>query len=181
MPAHNSHKSFGWVSRALHWMMALMILGMLGFGTYLGRMEPALSNLWLYGLHKSFGITLLALALLRISWHRVSPPPASLTADIPDWQIRAARLTHSALYALMLAVPLSGWIASSATGIDTVFFTYLSLPAIAPISAIWEDVFFAVHGILTKLLLLCILLHFAGALDRHFLRRDATLRRMIRG
>ena len=181
MTARNTPDGFGWVSRSLHWLMALLILFMLGLGTYIGRMEPALSNLWLYGLHKSFGISLLVLVLLRIAWHRASSPPASLTADIPPWQIRTARLTHRALYTLMLAVPLTGWIASSATGIDTVLFNRITLPGIAPVSETWETAFFTVHAILTKLLLFCTALHVVGALNRHFAHQDATLRRMIRG
>lgn len=181
MPARNTTDSFGWISRGLHWLMALGILFMLGLGTYIEQMEPALSNLWLYGLHKSIGITLLTLVILRMGWHRISPPPASLTAGIADWQIHAARAIHFALYALMLAVPLTGWIASSATGIDTLLFNRVTLPRIAPISEAWEVAFFTAHGILTKLLLLCLLLHIAGALQRHFVHRDATLHRMIRG
>lgn len=181
MAARNRTDSFGWVSRGLHWLMALMILFMLGLGSYIEDMEPALSTLWLYGLHKSIGISLLVLVLLRLGWHRLSPPPASLTAGIPPWQIRAARVTHRALYGLMLAVPLTGWIASSATGIDTVIFNRITLPGIAPVSEIWETAFFTAHAILTKLLLLCVGLHVAGALYRHLGHRDATLRRMIRG
>ncbi len=181
MTARNSLNGFGWVSRLLHWGMALLLLGMLGFGTYIERMEPSLANLWLYGLHKSIGISLLMLALLRLAWHRISPPPASLSAGIPGWQMRASRAVHALLYALMLAVPLTGWIASSATGIDTVFFGGPILPAIAPVSEGWETAFFIAHGILTKLLLLCIAIHVAGALQRRFLHRDRTLSRMITG
>lgn len=181
MPARNGAESFGWVTRLIHWMMAALILIMLAFGTYLSEMQPSLANLWLFGLHKSIGLTLLALVLLRLIWHRISPPPHSLSAGIPAWQLRAAFATHLTLYILMLAVPLTGWIASAATGIDVVVFNKFTLPPVAPVSEAWEKAFFAAHGILTKLLLALILLHAAGALVRHFLHKDATLRRMVSG
>ncbi|MEJ2036337.1 MAG: cytochrome b/b6 domain-containing protein, partial [Maritimibacter sp.] len=78
MAARNSPAQFGWVTRLLHWLMALGMIFMLGFGLTLARMQPSLDTLWLYGLHKSIGICLLTLVLLRILWHRISPPPAPL-------------------------------------------------------------------------------------------------------
>ncbi len=181
MAARNGPDSFGWVSRAFHWIMAVAILGMLAFGTYLANLQPSLDTLWLYGFHKSIGMSLLALVLARLLWHRITPPPASIRAGIPGWQVKSAAISHATLYGLMLAVPLAGWIASSATGIDTVFFNRVTLPAIAPVSERWEKVFFAAHGFLTKALLLVIVVHVAGAFHRHFIHRDTTLRRMIRG
>ena len=175
----NTADRFGWLSRALHWGMALAILGMLGLGTVLDRMEVNLSNLWLFGLHKTVGITLLALMVLRLVWHRISPPPRPL-GGVPGWQITAARWTHRAFYGLLLAVPLSGWIASSATGIDVMFADRWGMPALAPVSEAWENAGFAVHGILTKLLAALILLHVAGALKRA-IAGDGTLRRMLWG
>jgi cytochrome b561 len=179
--AANTPDGFGWVSRVLHWLMALGIIVMLGLGTYIDKMQPSLANLWLFALHKGIGTSLLILVLIRLIWHRFSPPPPSLTAGIPPWQRRSARIAHLALYGLMLTVPLSGWIASSATGIDTVIFNRLTLPAIAPVSEVWEKAFFTLHGVLTKLLAATVLLHVAGALQHHFVHRDATLRRMLRG
>ena len=179
MPARNGTESFGWVSRALHWAMALGLFGALGLGTYLARTEPSLGTLWLYGLHKTVGICLLALVLLRLAWHRISPPPAPLPA--PDWQRRAARASHLTLYALMVAVPLSGWAASSATGIDSVIFGRWVLPPIAPASEAVDRIGFALHGALTKAMMALVILHAGAALWHHLSRRDATLRRMLRG
>lgn len=177
----NTEHGFGWVSRALHWLMALAILFMLGLGTFIEDMKPSLANLWLFGLHKTIGITLFGAIVLRLLWHRINPPPATITDGIPGWQIMASRLVHRALYVLLVVIPLTGWIASAATGIDVVIFNTITLPAIIPASEPVEKTFFALHGVLTKLLLLSLLLHIAGALQRHFLRRDETLRRMIRG
>ena len=117
MSARNTGAGYGWVSRLVHWAMAVGILGMIGLGLRIATMQPRLSNLWLYGLHKSIGLVLLALVLLRLAWHRLSPPPP-LPAKLPAWQHATARMAHGGLYALMLAVPLCGWVASAATGID---------------------------------------------------------------
>lgn len=172
----NSGTGFGAITRALHWIMALGVIGMLAFGTYLARMEVSLANLWMFGFHKSIGLLLLAMALLRLGWHRLSPPPAPL-GGVPAWQMQLARFTHAGLYLLVLAVPLTGWIASAASGLDVVLFERWTLPRIAPVSEAWQDGFFLAHRLLTKLLMALVALHVAGALKR----RDGTLRRMLRG
>jgi cytochrome b561 len=172
----NTPDRFGVVTRFLHWAMALLILILLALGQWIASMEVSLSNLWLFGLHKSLGISVLALALVRIAWHLRTPPPAPIGKD-DGWRHFAARIVHFALYILMLAIPLTGWIASSATGIDSVVFQIWTLPAIAPVSETLEKLFFAVHGMLTKLLGALLLLHIAGAVSR----RDGTMRRMLFG
>lgn len=179
MALRNGPDSYGSASRALHWLMAAGVLVMLGLGATIARMEVGLANLWLFGLHKSIGLTLLALLLLRLLWHRLSPPPPPLPGP-PPWQMRLARLTHGGFYVLLLLVPLSGWIGSAATGLDTVLFERWTLPAIAPASESLENAAFAVHGVLTKLLAALVLLHLAGAAKRAA-SRDGTLRRMISG
>lgn len=181
MPARNTADGYGWVSRLLHWVMAVAIIGMLGLGTYISRMEPSFANLWLFGLHKSIGISLLAAAALRVVWHRISPPPAPLTDGIPRWQQRAALLVHRSMYLLFFAVPLAGWAASAATGIDVVIFGRITLPAIVPPSEALDHLFFAAHALFTKLLAGLVLLHLTAALHRHVIHRDRSLRRMIFG
>ncbi|MBI1418999.1 MAG: cytochrome b [Limimaricola sp.] len=175
----NGPDRFGLITRMLHWAMGLGIIGMLGFGTVLSRMQPSLGNIWLYGLHKSVGLCLLALVLARLAWHRISPPPASLTEGIAPWQVAAGRWAHRLLYALMLAVPLAGWIGSAATGIDVQVFG-LTLPNPFPVSEAWDKGGFLAHAVLTKLLMAVVALHVAGALHRALWHRDGTLRRMLR-
>lgn len=175
----NGPATFGWVSRAIHWAMAVGVLGMLALGTYIDRMEVGLGNLWLYGLHKSVGMTLLVLVLVRIVWHRVSPPPAPIGGVAP-WQMRLARGAHGGLYLLMLAVPLTGWVGSAATGLDVVWWGWV-VPRVAPVSEAWSEVAFALHGGLTKALVALVALHVAGALWRALGHGDGTLRRIVRG
>lgn len=174
----NGPETFGWVSRLIHWAMAAAILGMLGLGLWIAGMEVSLGNLWLYALHKSVGLTLLALVLVRMLWHRISPPPAPL-GGVAAWQMRLARGAHGVLYALMVAVPLSGWVASAATGLDVVWWGW-TLPRV-PVPSGWEEGGFAAHGVLTKLLMAVAALHVAGALWRTWGHGDGTLRRMVRG
>ena len=179
MQARNDPGRFGSVSLALHWAMAAGLAGALALGTTIARMEPSFGTLWLYGLHKTVGICLLGLVVVRLVWHRISPPPASYTAGIPAWQLAAARAAHLGLYALMLLVPLTGWIASAATGIDVVIFGRVVLPRVAPVSEAWDSAAFAAHFWLTRALMALALLHIMGALWRHFGHRDGTLRRML--
>lgn len=179
MALANAADRMGLVTRLIHWLTAAAVLGLLVLGSTIVRMEVGLGNLWLFGLHKSLGLTVLALTLLRIAWHRASPPPPPIPGP-PPWQMRAARATHGALYALLIAVPVAGLVGSSASGIDTVLFGRWTLPPVAPVSERLEAAAFAAHGVLTKLLLAAVLLHVAGAVKRG-LARDGTMRRMIGG
>lgn len=179
MAWRNTPDSFGLVTRIIHWTMALAIIGMLALGTRLSDMQPGLANLWLYSLHKSIGLIILALVLVRIVWHRINPPPAP--QGMPDgWSPRAARAVHRLLYVLLLVIPLSGWIASSASGLEVILFDRWVIPAIAPVSEAWEKSGWAVHGIANTLLMAVLLVHVAGALKRE-MDGDGTLTRMLRG
>ena len=179
MALRNTTESFGLISRVLHWTMAIGVIFMLALGNRLSDLKPDLSTLYLYGLHKSLGLTILALAVARLIWHRVSPPPLPIGPPAA-WATWAARAAHVAIYALLILIPLSGWFASSATGIDVMLFDRWAIPAIAPVSELWEKRGFAVHGVLTKLLFGLILVHMLGALKRE-IDGDGTLTRMISG
>jgi cytochrome b561 len=173
-------RTFSPLTRVLHWLMAAGILGTFALGAYVARMEVGLSNLWLFGLHKTLGISLFALALIRLLWHRLRPPPGPLPGP-PEWQMALARATHRALYVLMFAVPLSGWAYASATGLDVLIFNRFVLPPIAPVSELWEARLLLLHRTLTWTLLALVALHVAGALKRGLISRDGTIARMIRG
>jgi cytochrome b561 len=177
MMLKNTPETFGLVTRLLHWGIAALVVVQLSLGLRISDMEPGLANLWLYSLHKSLGLITLALIIARILWHLASPPPRPIGGG---WQATAARVTHWAIYALLLAIPLSGWAASSATGIDVMLFDRWVVPAIAPVSALWEERGFTIHDLLTKALLALIFLHMAAALKRE-MEGDGTLRRMITG
>ena len=175
----NDPQHFGLVTRLIHWGMALLIVSMLILGTKLAYMRPNLSNLALYGLHKTGGFIALTLVILRLIWHRISPPPAPIGPP-NAWNNRAAKVAHRLIYLLLLCIPLSGWVASSATGIDVMFMDLWVIPPIAPVSEAWGHWGFLVHGVLTKALMAVLVLHVLGALKRG-IDGDATMQRMIGG
>lgn len=177
MPLKNSENTFGIVTRTLHWAIAGAILVQLPLGLRLENLEPGLANLWLYALHKSLGFIVFALMAIRIVWHLYSPPPAPMGGG---WQARIARLAHWVIYALLVIIPLSGWAASSATGLDVMLFDRWVIPPIAPVSERYEEIGFAIHGIATKVLIGLLALHIGAALKRE-MEGDGTLTRMLTG
>ncbi len=174
----NSFEKYGLVAKIFHWVLALYLVGMFIFGKYLASMTIGFSNLHLFNWHKAFGLIALTLISLRLAWRFISPPPPTLTEGSRAWELKLAHFTHVALYGLMLGLPLTGWIASSAAGIDISLFGFFNVPLIAPPSERTEELFFDFHRLLGVLLALFVALHVAGALKRHFVLRDMTLRRM---
>jgi cytochrome b561 len=178
MALQNSPDSFGLVTRVIHWGTMLLVIGQLALGNRITEMQPGLANLWLYGLHKTLGFALLALVIARIAWHITSPPPAPLgPRNVAFWGARGA---HWALYLLLIAIPLTGWAGSSATGIDVMIADRWTVPPLVAASAEAEAFWFRLHDILTKALFGLVVLHMLGALKRE-MEGDGTLTRMLRG
>ncbi len=181
MQFRNTHTSFGIIAKILHWGLAFALWGMFLFGRNIAQMKPALDNIHLYGWHKSIGILLLMLILYRIVWRFISPPPAIIIgATTTKMQVLLARLVHFSLYILMLSTPLLGWLASSATGFEIRFFGTFKIPLITAEDPALEEWLFNLHGISAILLVALSVLHLFAALFRHFIKKDNTLRRMIR-
>jgi cytochrome b561 len=177
MGLRNTPDSFGLISRLIHWGMALLILSLFALGLRLAWMEPSLSNLWLYGLHKTLGLTALGLVTLRILWHLISPPPGPQATGGMRLFIRA---WHWTLYALMIATPIAGWAGSSASGIDTVAFGSIIVPPLVETNETSEFVWFILHEIFAKTLMGMVIVHMLAALKRE-MDGDGTLTRMLRG
>ena len=127
--------------------------------------------------HKAIGVTILALVLVRLFWRWTHPAPP-LPTSLPAWERYAAHASHWALYALMIAVPLSGFLMSSALGFSTVVFG-LRLPDLLERNRELGDSLKTLHFFLNKALLAVIALHFAAALKHHFIDRDGVLLRML--
>ncbi len=180
MAARNTSESFGWITRGLHWMTALFVLAALPLGLWIARMDVTFAAIKYFSIHKTLGFTVLVLTVLRLIWHWISPPPPPIPSEV-TWQDRLAKLTHRAFYVVLIAMPIAGWVASSATGINTVVYGALRLPNIAPNSVSWEVIGFAIHKGLGWLLMALLALHIAGALVRSLVKQDGTLGRMIRG
>ena len=165
------------VAIALHWLLALMIVGLLSLGLYMSDLPFSPTRLKLYNWHKWAGVTILALSALRLLWRLTHRPPADL--PMSAWQQRAAQGAHLALYALFFAVPLAGWAYSSAAGFPVVWFGVLPLPDFVPVDRALSEALKPLHRWLAYGLGAVVLLHVAGALKHHFIDRDGLLRRML--
>jgi len=165
------------VSIALHWAVAALIAVGLPLGLYMHELRLSPLKLQLYSYHKWIGVTVFALVVLRLIWRLVQPPPPALPG--PAWQTRAAKLAHAALYVLMLATPLVGWVHSSATGVPTVYLGVWQLPDLVAASKPLARSLREVHEALSNALVAVVALHAAAALKHHWIDRDETLARML--
>ncbi len=176
------------VAIALHWAIALLIVGMIAFGWILEDMAggPGSQKVALIQVHKSIGITILLLSVARLVWRLMNPPPPE--PPMPQWQKLLATSVHILLYVLIIAMPLAGWImASASTAHDTRFFGTLevSLPGFAGMDAearkSIEEGFRSVHGNLAWVIIAMLALHIAGALKHQFIDKDGLIARMAPG
>lgn len=165
-------------AKALHWLMALMLFAMLALGFYMQGLPLSPEKLQLYSWHKWAGVTIFLLVLFRLVWRFTHRPPA-LPASMPKLMQLAAHAGHLALYGLMLAIPLSGWLMSSAKGFQTVWFGILPLPDLLAKDKALGDLLQTVHVSLNLLLLVVVAGHVGAALKHHFIDRDDILTRML--
>jgi cytochrome b561 len=165
-------------AKVLHWLMALLLAGMLALGFYMSDLKLSPAKLQLYSWHKWAGVTIFLLLLVRAGWRLTHRPPA-LPSGMPAWLRRVAGATHGLLYVLMFAIPLSGWLMSSAKGFQTVWFGVLPIPDLLPKDRALGEQLAEVHESLNILLLAVVAAHVAAALKHHFIDRDGVLRRML--
>ena len=164
---------------ALHWLLALGIVGSFGVGIYMVDLPLSPDKLKLYNWHKWAGVTILVLSALRLLWRLTHRPPAD--PPMPAWQRRAAHATHVLLYVLFFAVPLVGWAFSSAAGFPVVWFGVLPLPDFVPVDKALAAAIKPWHERLAWLMALLVLLHLAAALKHQFIDRDGLIGRMWPG
>lgn len=169
---------YGAVAQLLHWLMAALIIGAFCVGFYMVDLKMSPTKLKLFSYHKWVGVTVFALAFVRVSWRLYRPAPP-LPATIPVWQQHASTLSHRLLYLLVVLVPLSGWLMSSAKGFQTVYFGVLPIPDLLVKNADLGKQLESLHWALNKLLLAVVLLHAGAALKHHFIHRDGVLLRML--
>ena len=170
---------WGATSQLLHWTIAGLILSIGAVGLVMGELPRSPKWFWVYTLHKSLGLTVLALVLVRIAWrlYAGAPPPVEGT---PRWQARLASLTHGAIYVLILAMPLSGWLYDSASGLRPFrWFGLAEVPKLSPPHEALADAMHETHELLFWVLIALVIGHAGAALYHHFVRRDATLARML--
>ena len=167
-------------ARTLHWLAALLIFTGVGLGLYMTDLELSPDKLRYYAWHKWLGITVFLLAAARLAWRAANPAPP-LPGAMPAWQRWVAGAAHVLLYALMLAIPLSGWIYSSATGVSVAYLNLVDLPNLVPKDRELAKTLLLVHQSLNYLLAAVVTVHVAAALKHHFVDRDDILARMLPG
>ena len=181
IPIENSEDHYGVVAILLHWSMALLLVGLAGLGLYMVSLPDVGFNtrkitLILY--HKQFGVLAFVLFALRLCWRvtQVLPKPVG---HLPDWQMFAARFVHLCFYGLMFALPMTGWLMSSAAAIPVSFLGLFTLPDFIHRSDHLFSLLIGVHKWLGYALILLFAIHMGAALRHHFVFRDDTLRRML--
>lgn len=166
------------VAIGLHWVIALAIFATFALGLYMHELPLSPAKLKLYSYHKWIGVTIFALVLFRLLWrlgHRPPPPPPSM----PAWQHWTASAAHVTLYLLTLAIPVSGWLMSSASGFQVVYLGVLPIPDLLAKDKALADQFKDIHEFLNMLMLALVVLHAAAALKHHVVDRDDVLTRMF--
>lgn len=177
----NTAKSWGSVARAFHWIMAIMIIGMIGYGWWMNHI-PARPDRYFYRLiHADIGYLVLLLLFLRLLWRRANPVPA-LPPGTSRWMRLFAIISHTALYLATFIVIMLGWAHSGAAKRPyTSWFGLFDVPQFTSTDRAKEHLYEDLHIYGAYILLALIGLHLAAALYRHFVKRDGTLQRMLNG
>jgi len=177
MAIGNSVTRWGWLAQGLHWLMALALIGnfIVGFIGEDMRLSPDKIKLLLW--HKSVGVTLLALVLVRLLWRAAQPTPQ--LPSMPAWQRALAQLSHALLYVLMLALPISGWLMNSAADFPLKWFGWFELPSLVGPNDALKQQFALWHEYLGWALVAVLALHIAAAIKHAMIDKDDVLKRML--
>jgi len=180
MPLRNTDTRWGAVAQAFHWGIAILILVQGSIGLTMVELGMTPTKVKVFALHKSIGLTILALALLRLAWRLGQRVPSD--PPMPRWQRVAARASHFLLYVLILALPLSGWLFNSAANFPLEWFGVVHVPSLThgldPVLKAWA---LRTHALLFWILIGVVAMHAAAALWHHFRQRDDVLLRMLPG
>ena len=162
----------------LHWVVGLGMIGTLGVGLYMVDMPFSPGKLQIYSWHKWAGVSLLVLSIVRLAW-RLSHPAPELPDTMGPLSRLAAHAGHWVLYILMLAIPLSGWLMSSAQGFPVVWFGVLPLPDLVSKNAELGEFLKNAHVYLNYTLIVVLIGHIGAALQHHFIKKDTIMTRML--
>lgn len=176
MELSNTEEEYGLIARLFHWLIAVIVIGLLPLGLFMTGMENSPLKLEAYAVHKSFGLLVFFLGLGRIVWRFVSPPPDHLESH-EHWEVTLAAASHFWLYVCIIGMPLTGWLMSSAMEFPVPFFG-AQLPHLIGKDEHLGELFRDAHGIIAYTLLFVLGLHVAGALKHHVIDKDETLSRM---
>jgi cytochrome b561 len=174
----NTLQTFGVVAKAFHWVMAVLIICLLAIGLTMANMENSPDRFKLIGWHKEFGIVALFLVCLRLGWKALNVSPM-LPDTIGKIAKLGAHLSHTAVYILMFAMPITGWLMSSAAGLPISMFGLFAMPDLIEPDREFGRYMRELHGIFAWTLIGFITLHILAALLHHFYFHDNVLRRML--
>jgi len=181
MSLKNTHHSWGTVSQLLHWLTVVLILALAVIGLVMTELPRTPKYFWVYTLHKSFGISVLALLPLRLGWRLWAGAPRPV-AGTPFWQHAIASVTHWLLYVLLLAVPLSGWVYDSASSLRPFrLFGLFEMPKLSGPDEVLAELAHSAHIGLFWIMIALVAAHAGAAFWHHLFQRDETLKRMLPG
>ena len=177
MSLSNTAKRYGTIPQLLHWTVVVLLVVQFLLAEAADELPAGIEKLAMLARHKSVGLTILTIALLRVGWRLFDRPPP--LPPMPAWQRRAALTTHWGLYAVLFALPLTGWTMSSAANYPVSWFGLFQLPDLVAPSESLKDVLHEVHEVLAGTLLGLAGLHVLAALKHQFLDRDGLIMRML--
>lgn len=178
MALRNTTTRWGAGAQFLHWLIVVLIIVQFVIAEIADGLPLGPDKVATLARHKSVGITILALALLRLLWRAVNPTPVLPTGTRP-WEHAVARGTHAMLYLLLFAMPLSGWMMSSARNFPVSWFGLVQLPDLVRPSKPTFELMHETHEVLFAVLVAVVILHVLAALKHHFVLKNDVLRRML--
>ncbi len=167
------------VAIALHWVVAVLVLVMIGLGIYMTdipRGTPDRS--FFYNLHKSIGLTTGIIVLSRLWWRKKHPPPP-LPASMPVWQVTASNISHALLYTCLIMMPIAGFSASQFTKYGVTYFGLFKIPPMASPQEVIYDLFQGVHENTAYVLMVLVVVHVLAALQHLLVKKDGIFQRML--
>jgi len=174
----NSQTAYTKTAITLHWLIFALIACGYTLGQYMADLPLSPMKLKYFSWHRWLGVTVFILALARVAWRATHPAPLPLPGE-PKWQRTLANAGHTMLYILIITIPLSGWLHSSAAGVQTIYLDLIPLPNLLgkdkPLAKFFEEI----HSILNDGLAVLVVIHTAAALKHHFVDRDVILKRML--
>lgn len=174
----NTDTRWGGVAQAFHWLIAALIVVQGAIGLTMVELGMTPTKVKVFALHKSIGLTVLALVLLRLAWRLTQRAPREV--PMPAWQRAAARMSHFLLYVLILALPFSGWLFNSAANFPLEWFGLVHVPSLTRgLDPVLKAFALRTHVVLFWVLVAVVAIHAAAALWHHFRQRDDVLLRML--
>ena len=174
----NTETRWGSVAQAFHWLIAALIVVQGAIGLTMVELGMTPTKVKVFALHKSIGLTVLALVLLRLAWRLTQRTPREV--PMPRWQLAAARTSHFLLYVLILALPFSGWLFNSAANFPLEWFGMFHVPSLTRgLDPVLKAFALRAHVVLFWVLVAVVAVHVFAALWHHFRQRDEVLLRML--